>query len=54
MVWLDAFEEHIKHADAMSIDDGTIFKTLVEQIIVSAGGLEIHFKCGVTTEHKYE
>jgi prefoldin subunit 5 len=37
-VWLDTFEEHIKSGDIMSTDDGTILKTLVEQIIVSGGG----------------
>lgn len=53
-VWLDTFEQHIQTADALNIDDGTILKALVEHIIVNDDGIEIHFKCGVTSECKYE
>lgn len=53
-VWLDAFEEHIKGGDIMSIDDGTILKALVEQIVMGDDGIEIHFKSGAVMEQKYE
>lgn len=37
-------------SDIMSTEYGTIFKAPVAQIIVSAGGIEIHFKCGAVAE----
>lgn len=51
--WLDNFEQHIKNADTMNMDDGTILKALVEQIIISDEGMEIHFKCGVKTTREW-
>jgi len=52
--WLDAFEQHIKDGSIMNADDSTILKQLVEQIIVSDSGIEVHFKCGVSIEKEYE
>ena len=52
-MWLDNFEEHIRSGAIMDATDGMIMKQLVEQIIVSESGMEIHFKCGVIAEHEY-
>ena len=52
-MWLDSFQEHIRSGAIMDATDGMIMKQLVEQIIVSDSGMEIHFKCGVIAEHEY-
>ena len=39
--------------DIMNVDDGTILKALVEQIIVNDAEIEIRFKCGVVAEKEY-
>lgn len=52
-MWLDSFEEHIRSGAIMDATDSIIMKQLVEQIIVNNDGIEVHFKCGVITEHEY-
>lgn len=52
-LWLDSFAEHIQSGDIMNTDDSMIMKQLVEQIIVTDDGIEVHFKCGVVAIHEY-
>ena len=37
----------------MNTADSMIMKQLVEQIIVTDDGIEVHFKCGIVASHEY-
>lgn len=52
-LWLDTIAEHIKSGAIMNTDDSMIMKQLVEQIIVTDDGIEVHFKCGIVASHEY-
>ena len=52
-MWLNTFAEHIKSGAIMNTDDSMIMKQLVEQIIVTDDGIEVHFKCGIVASHEY-
>ena len=52
-LWLDTFADHIQSGAIMNTDDSMIMKQLVEQIIVTDDGIEVHFKCGVVAIHEF-
>ena len=52
-LWLDSFAEHIQSGNIMNTDDSMIMKQLVEQIIVTDDGIEVHFKSGIVASHEY-
>ena len=53
-LWLDNFERYINDGSILNVDDSTVLKQLVDQIVVGDTGIEIQFKCGVTLEKEYE
>ena len=54
-LWLDNFERYINDGSILlNMDDSTVLKQLVDQIVVGDAGIEIQFKCGVMLEKEYE
>ena len=53
-LWLDNFERYINDGSILNVDDSTVLKQLVDQIVVGDAGIEIQFKCGVMLEKEYE
>lgn len=52
--WLDNLKEQMQSGDALSTDDATIMRSLVEKIIVHNNHMEIHLRVGVELEQAYE
>ena len=53
-LWLDNFERYINDGSILNMDDSTVLKQLVDQIVVGDAGIEIQFKCGVMLKKEYE
>lgn len=53
-LWLDNFERYINDGSILNVDDSTVLKQLVDQIVVGDAGIEIQFKCGVMLKKEYE
>lgn len=51
--WLDSFAEQTMREDALTAIDGVMMKLLVECIIARETGIEVVFKCSVSTEKEY-
>ena len=51
--WLKTFEDTLGSGEILTADDGSIMRTLVENIIVKRDGIEINFKCGCSVEQEY-
>ena len=52
-MWLENIKESISSETIGNADDAMLMKSLVDNIIVKATGIEIHCKCGVTIEQEY-
>lgn len=52
-MWLENIKENISSETIGNADDAMLMKSLVDNIIVKASGIEIHCKCGVTIEQEY-
>ena len=51
--WLKTFEDTLESREILTADDGSIMRTLVDNIIVKRDGIEINFKCGCSVEQEY-
>ena len=52
-MWLENIKESISSETIGNADDAMLMKSLVDNIIVKATGIEIRCKCGVTIEQEY-